>query len=415
VARPRVWITGMGSVSASGVGADLLWQAARAGRTAVGPVEFTRPSNNRVKIAAQARDFTPAVHPLAASLANMDRFAQMAMVATVEALMQAGLLTDPAQKPDRMGARTAVIIGTGLGGAVTMDDQHYRFYVEQKRADPMGIPRGMTNAAASLVSAHCGATGPVFAVSSACSSATQSIGIGALLIRAGIVDRAIVGGSEALITPSFFAAWEALRVLSPDACRPFSRKRNGMVLGEGAGVFILETAALARARGAPALAELAGYGTTADAFDIVRPDSIGAEAAMRAAIADAGLAAEDIDYVNAHGTGTVANDVTEAAALGRVFGARLPQVAISSTKPVHGHALGAAGALEMVVTVMALREQIAPPTIHCEEPDPACPIDMVANGPRPMRIRAAMTNSFAFGGINAVLIVTPAATLAGAG
>ena len=400
----------MGSVSAPGVGGDALWRAARDGKTAVGPVAFTRPSNNRVKIAAQARDFDPAAHPLATALAGMDRFAQVAMVAAVEALIQAKLLSDPAQKPDRLGPRAAVIIGTGLGGATTIDDQHYRFYVEQKRTDPMAIPRGMTNAAASLISAHCGATGPVFAVSSACSSATQSIGLGALLIRAGIVDRAIVGGSEALITPSFFAGWEALRVMSPDACRPFSRKRNGMVLGEGAGVFVLETADLARARGVPALAELAGYGTTGDAFDIVRPDSVGAEAAMRAALADAGLTPDDIDYVNAHGTGTVANDATEAAALGRVFGARLPQVAVSSTKPVHGHALGAAGALELLITIMALREQIAPPTIHCEDPDPACPIDTVADGPRPMRIRAAMTNSFAFGGINAVLIVAPAGT-----
>lgn len=399
----------MGSVSAPGIGVDALWDAAYLGRSAVGPVAFSRPTNNRVTIAAQVRDFDPASHIDPAVLPTADRFSQFALVAAAQALSQAGLFAAGVGRPGRLGPRTAVIIGTGLGGATTLDDQHHRFYATHKRVDPMSIPRGMSNAAASLVSAFCGATGPVFAVSSACSSASQAIGLGTMLVRSGAVDRAVVGGSEAMISPSFFHAWEALRVLTPDACRPFSRGRNGMVLGEGAAVFILERAEVAIARGAEGLAQIVGYGTTGDANDIVRPDSVGAEAAIRAALSDAELTPEDIDYVNAHGTGTVANDVTEAAALARVFGDRLTTLPVSSTKPIHGHALGAAGALELVIAVMAMRTGIVPPTINCDEPDPACAIDMVREGARHVPIRAAMSNSFAFGGINAVLIVAPAA------
>lgn len=397
----------MGCVAPPGIGVGALWDAARNGRTAVGPVAFARPTSTQVKIAAQLHDFVPALHLDSALAAAADRFSQFALIAADEAMSQAGLLRGAMDRTDPLGARTAVVIGTSMGGATTLDDQHHRLYAEGKRMAPLSIPRGMTNAAASLVSARFGATGPVFAVSSACASASQAIGLGTMLVRSGVVDRAIVGGSEAMITPSFFSAWEALRVLSPDACRPFSRRRNGMVLGEGAGVFVLETPEQATARGAAGLAEIAGYGSTGDASDIVRPNAIGAAAAMHAALLDAGLAPGDIDYVNAHGTGTVANDITEVAALTQVFGARLAQIPVSSTKPVHGHALGAAGALELVIAVMAMRAGIAPPTINCNEPDPACAIDMVPEGPRSVSMRAVMSNSFAFGGINAVLIVTP--------
>jgi nodulation protein E len=365
-------------------------------------VKLSREVGNRVKIAAQLQDFDAAAHLGAAMQPGADRFALYALVAAKQAMEQAGLADGgPA------GPRTAVIMGTSLGGATTLDDQHFRFYVTGKRPEPMAIPRTMCNAGASLISARYGATGPVFAVSSACSSASQAIGLGAWMVRAGMVDRAIVGGSEAMITASIFCAWEALRVLTPDVCRPFSRKRNGMVLGEGGGVFVLEAEDHARARGTIGLAEIAGYGTTSDAKDLVRPDAAGAAAAMQAALDDAGLAPSAIDYINAHGTGTVANDVTEAQALGLVFGDDLGRVAVSATKPIHGHALGAAGALELAITIMAMRDGVAPPTINCEDPDPACPIDMVPGHARKLKIRAAMTNSFAFGGINAVLLVTP--------
>jgi len=396
--RRRVLVTGLGAVSAAGLGAGPLWRAVRDGQTAVRPVKFQRESTNRVKIAAQVPDFDAGAHFDASTIASCDRFTLFAALAAKEAVAQAGL-------SDQLGPRTAVIIGTGLGGAMTIDDQHYRYYSLGQRPETLAIPRTMSNAAASHVSMKYGAMGPVFAVSSACSSATQSIGIGAMLVRSGVVDRALVGGAETMITPSIFAAWEMLRVMTPDKCRPFSKKRNGMVLGEGAAVLVLEAEGT---NTTPALAEIVGYGTTSDAKDLVRPDATGAAASMQAALDDARLGPDGIDYINAHGTGTVANDVTESEALRRVFGERLAGIPVSSSKPVHGHALGAAGALEMVVTIMALREGIVPPTLNCEEPDLSFGVDMVPEGKRAAVIRAAMSNSFAFGGINASLIVTPA-------
>jgi nodulation protein E len=277
--------------------------------------------------------------------------------------------------------------------------------VEQGRPPPLTVPRGICSSPPSNVSIRYGAMGPCFAVASACSSATQAIGIGAHLIRSGLVDRAIVGGTEDTITNCVMLAWEALRVLTPDVCRPFSKGRNGMILGAGAAAFILEAEEVARARGARPLVELAGYGTTADAKDQVRPDAAGAAACMRLALDDAGVADEEIDYVNAHGTGTTVNDISESEALGMIFGKRLAQLPVSSTKPIHGHGLGAAGALELVITIGAIRESVAPPTINWREPDEKCPVDAVPNEARPMQIRTALSNSFAFGGINAALVV----------
>jgi nodulation protein E len=253
-----------------------------------------------------------------------------------------------------------------------------------------------------------GANGPAFAVSSACSSANQAIGIGAGLVRSGMVDTAIVGGSEASIAATYIRAWELLRVLTPDFCRPFSVKRTGMTIGEGAGILVLENAETAKARGAEALAEIAGYGTSSDAKDLVRPDPEGAAAAMRDAIEDSGLPAGDIDYVNAHGTGTIMNDAVETVALRSIFGERLGKVAVSSTKPIHGHAIGASSALELIITIHAMREGIAPPTINWIGADPKCDLDAVPNEARKIPIRAAMSNSFAFGGINAAVVVAPA-------
>ena len=256
-----------------------------------------------------------------------------------------------------------------------------------------------------MVSMRFGTTGPAFAVGSACSSATQAIGIGAQMIRAGMIDRAIVGGTEDCITIGTMLAWEALRVLTPNFCRPFSKDRNGMVIGAGAGVFILEAEDIAAQRKAHVLAELAGYGTTSDAKDPVRPDVNGAAACMRDAIADAGVTPDEIDYINAHGTGTTVNDLTELEAIGLVFGKRGPHVPVSSTKPVHGHGLGVGGAFELIVTLGALRENIAPPTINWRVTDEKCPVDCIPNEARPMPINVAMSNSFAFGGINATLVV----------
>jgi nodulation protein E len=394
----RIVVTGMGAVSAAGVGAPALWQAARDGRSCVRETHFERPYRGRIRISAQVQDFDPVAYLTSRELPFCDPVAQYLLVAADEALAQAELVS---AKP--MGPRTATIIGTGVGGMHTLENGLYLTLVEQGRPDPLTIPRLIPSAGPSLLSIRYGSTGPCFAVASACSSATQAIGLGVQLIRSGLVDRAIVGGTEDCVTNSSMLAWEALRVLTPDACRPFSKGRNGMILGAGAAVFVLEEAELARARGAEALVEIAGYGTSADAKDPVRPDVEGAAACMRNALADADVEADEIDYVNAHGTGTTANDATESAALGLVFGDR--NLPVSSTKPVHGHALGAAGALELVVTIGAVRENVAPPTINWREADVKCPVDAVPNEARPMPIRTALTNSFAFGGINASLIV----------
>ncbi|MDQ0467256.1 beta-ketoacyl-[acyl-carrier-protein] synthase family protein [Labrys wisconsinensis] len=396
----RVLVTGCGAVTAAGLGLPALWHAARDGVSAVRPLDLARPLKSNVRIAARLEHFDPAAHIDAAVLPFCDRFTQFALVAAAEALAQAGL---PAG--ERLGPRTAVIVGTGIGGAETIEAGIHNAYVTGQRIDPWSVPRLMPNAAASQISARIGAQGPSFAVSSACASGAQAIGLGAHMVRAGLVERAVVGGAEACITASGMKSWEALRVLSPDLCRPFSRDRNGMTLGEGAGIFVLEDEETAARRGARPLAELLGYGTSSDAGDIVRPDPGGAAAAMAAALADAGLAAGAVDYVNAHGTGTIANDAAETAALREVFGERLAALPVSSTKPVHGHALGAAGAIELAVTLAALAAGIVPPTLNWTTPDPRCELDCVPGAARPHPIGIAMSNSFAFGGINASLVL----------
>jgi nodulation protein E len=346
------------------------------------------------------KDFKPEAHIERKALNSQDRFCQFAVVAADEALAQAALSAD-----EKLGARTGVIIGTAVGGIITIDESCYADYVLKERVHPLAIPRAMGSAAASHVGMRYGCTGPTFGVTSACASASQAIGLGAFMIRAGLVDRAIVGGSDAMISALSICAWESLHVLTPDCPRPFSIGRNGMVLGEGAAVFVLESAEVAQSRAAEPLAEVAGFGTSGDAGDLVRLDVEGPASAMRLALADAGLAPDAIDYVNAHGTGTFANDLNEAEALRRVFGHRLRELAVSSTKPIHGHTLGAAGAIELAITIMALREDIAPPTINWLGLDPKVDIDPVANVARATPIRAAMSNSFAFGGINGCLIV----------
>lgn len=396
----RVVITGAGAVSAAGIGVEPLWLAARTGRSAIGSLDLARPVRNNIKIGAQLRGFDPSAFIEPSIAPFCDRFAQFAIIAGDEAMQQARL-----PRGERQGPRTAVIVGTGIGGAETIEAGIHNAYVTKQRIDPWSVPRLMPNAAASQLSARYGAEGPSFAVSSACASGAQAIGLGAHFVRTGMVDRAIVGGAEACMTGSGMKSWEALRVLTPDLCRPFSKDRSGMVLGEGAAIFVVEALDDARARDIEPLAEILGYGTSSDATDIVRPDFRGAARAMVAALADAGIATGDVDYVNAHGTGTLANDMTETAALRQVFGDRLDHLPVSSTKPIHGHTLGAGGAIELVVTILALRDAIVPPTINWTTPDPKCDLDCVPNEARPSPLRVAMSNSFAFGGINAVLLV----------
>lgn len=391
----RVVVTGMGAVSAAGTGVAPLWEACRDGRSAVGLLDGPGFEQSRVRIAAQVLGLEiAALFPTA--LANtLDRFSALALLAADEALAQAGL-TGP------LGERCAVILGTGVGGAVSMDAGSQAFYLGDRRPDPMSVPKTMPSAATSQVSMRFGARGPSFAVSSACASSAQAIGLGLQMVRAGMVDRAIVGGSEAMLIPPVMRAWEMLRVLTLQASRPFSTGRDGMVLGEGAGVLVIEAAEMAT--GVP-IVELAGYGTSSDANDLLRPDPVGAARAIELALADAGMAADEIGYVNAHGTGTVLNDASETAALRAIFGYGLAALPVSSTKPVHGHTIGAAGAIELIVAISALLAQIVPPTINYLGPDPKCELDAVPNAARARAFSAALSNSFAFGGINASLVV----------
>ena len=398
--RTRVVVTGIGAVSAAGVGAEALWTAARHGRACINPPVFPYEYRGRIKIAAQVQGFDPTLYLDRNTLPFCDPVSQYLLVAADEAMAQAGYDRDT-----RLGHRAATIVGTGIGGMTTIEEGIYLALIKKGRPHPLMLPKLIPSACPANLSMRYGMQGPSFAVVSACSSSTQAIGIGMQLIRSGAVDVAVVGGTEDHITNNAMFAWEALRVMTPDFCRPFSKGRNGMVIGAGAAVVILESEDHAKARGATVLANLLGYGTTTDAKDMVAPDVGGASRAIAMALQDADVSTDDIDYINAHGTATIVNDSTESAALKAVFGERSAHVPISSTKPIHGHGLGAAGALEFVVCMGALRDQIAPPTINFLEPDEKCPVDAIPNVARPMPIKTIMSNSFAFGGINAVLVI----------
>ena len=395
----RVVITGMGCVSALGLTATASWQAMREGRSGIAPLIGLDAPDLRTPIAAQLKGFEPTAYFDEKRLVLLDPVSQFALIAAREAMAQSGL-----QVLGEAADRVAVIIGTGIGGATTQDQLARRLYGEgNPRVHPMAIVRVMPNAPASQISLEMGLRGPVFAVASACASANHALAQALVLLQTGGAEVALSGGAEACITVSTVKAWEAMRVLADDACRPFSKGRRGLVLGEGAAVFVLETLAHAQARGATILAELAGAGMTADAADIVMPDAGGAARAMRIALAQAGLAPQEVGYINAHGTGTVANDRTETRAIRAVFGDHARALAVSSTKSMHGHALGAGGALELVATIGALRDGILPPTINYLGADPECDLDVVPNVARAQRVQAALSNSFAFGGLNAVL------------
>ncbi len=402
---PSVVITGCGTVCALGNNAEQMLASLRQAQTGIAAVELHRDLDRlQVKIAAQVRGFDAASCLPEKRLPFLDPFAQYALAACMEAVRLAGL-----EEKDLRSHRTCVILGTGIGGAETQDNAFHAFYAERsKRLDPMTIPRLMPNAAASQISMELGATGPSFAVCSACSSSNHAVAIGLGMIRAGLADRVITGGSEACITPAGMRSWEILRVLSPVPCSPFSKGRTGMVLGEGAGIVVLEREDLATARGAKPYARLVGAGMSSDAGDLLRPDPVGAAAAITAALDDAGLPASSVDYINAHGTGTVMNDIVETQAVRSVLGDHADKIAMSSTKSLHGHALGGSAAIELVATLLAMRHGFVPPTVNWKGPDPKCDIDCVPNAARQARIGVALSNSFAFGGLNAVLCLTHA-------
>lgn len=395
----RVAITGLGAITAAGSDIVQSWDALCAARSGIGPLTRIPTERLNTPVVAQVKAFDPADHFPARQSGTMDLVSQYAVVAARAALADAGLSLDAATKD-----RVQTIIGVGVGGLNTLDDAFHAVYAEGRpRVHPFTIPRLMTNAPASQISMDLGLRGNAYAIASACASGTHAIGNAMRAIRLGETPVALCGGAEACVTVGTLLGWEALRVMSRDTCRPFSRNRSGMILGEGAAILVLEDWDHAVARGARIYAELAGFGANADAGELTSPDTTNTARAMRLAMDDAGLAPADVDYVNAHGTGTTMNDAGEAEALRHVFPDPSVRPLVSSSKSVFGHTLGAAGAIEAAVTALALYHQIVPPTANCTEPDDTLGFDFVPEGARKMPLDAALSNSFAFGGLNAVL------------
>lgn len=395
----RVVVTGMGVISALGPNAAAFWTALREGRSGIGPIESVDCSQLRFQNGAEVRGYNPDDYLDPKEAAFLDRFAQFSLIAAREAVADAGLEWTP-----QLRDNTAVVTGSCIGGQCTQDQGFVDLYVEKRqRVHPLTIPRTMANAGASRISLEYGLHGPVYTISTACSSSNHAIGQAFWLVRQGVSDLALTGGSEAPFSMGLLKAWEALRVVSPDTCRPFCRDRKGMILGEGAAILVLEPLEAALARGARIYAEVVGFGMSSDAHHITQPSVDGPARAMRMALADGNVPPEAVGYINAHGTGTPANDPTESRAIRQVFGPHAERLAVSSTKSMHGHALGAAGGLEAVATVLALHHNLLPPTANFTEPDPECDLDYIPNAARPAQVEYALSNSFAFGGLNAVV------------
>ena len=397
--RRRVVVTGMGVIAAPGVGIAEFWNNVSCGVSAIRPITLVPAGALRFPNAAEVPEYRALDHFEEKTEDSLDRFAQFALIAAREAVRNANLEFGAA-----LSERTAIVTGTATGGQSSEDEQFRELYANsQTRVHPLTIARTMSNAGASAIAREFQIVGPSYTVSTACSSANHAIGQAFEMVRSGAVDVAIAGGSEAPFSLGLLKAWEAMRIVSPDTCRPFSRDRRGLILGEGAGMLVLETLESAVARGAHAWGEVAGFGMSSDAHHLTQPLADGAARAMRAAVTGAGTVPESIDYINAHGTGTLANDATESSAIHSVFGVHTKKLFVSSTKSMHGHALGAAGALEAIATLCALRYGLIPPTANFTEADPACDLDAVPNTARIASIEWALSNSFAFGGLNAVL------------
>src|ERR1017187_900045 len=395
----RVAITGVGAICALGRNAAEFAESLRQGRPGIGPIESTDTSQMRFQNGAEVKGYTHQPYFDDRRADFIDRFAQFAVIAAREAVADSGVEWTP-----EMRENAAIITGSCVGGQSTEDIGFQEVYkLGHNRVHPLTIPKTMANAGASHISMEFGITGPGFTISTACSSSGHAIGQAFEMIRTGKTDLALTGGSEATFSFGILKAWEAMRVVSPDTCRPFSKDRRGMILGEGGAMPVLEPLEAAVARGARIHAEIVGFGMSSDACHITQPTSDGAVRAMRVALHDAGLRPEQIGYINAHGTGTAANDKSEAAAIRAVFGPHADSLPVSSTKSMHGHLLGAAGALECLATVLALRDGALPPPANFNEHDPECELDVIPNQAREVQVEWALSNSFAFGGLNAVL------------
>lgn len=393
----RVVVTGMGCVTPIGIRVDAfqrsLFQGSR-GFHAIDESDMQRLGFSQV---AKVTNFDPDPFLSPEQMLLSERSSQFALVAAREAIQQSGVL-DTADR-----TRVAIVFGCSAGGRTVEESALAKLYTQQARVHPLTVPRAMASAGTSLVSIEHRISGPAYTVSTACASATHAIGQAFHMVRSGSVSAAVTGGHDAPLTFGFLKAWDSLRVVSPTTCRPFARDRDGITLGEGAAVLVLEELEAARRRGAPLLGEIIGFGMSSDAQHMTQPKSEGPANAIRAAIADCGELFGPVRYVNAHGTGTVSNDAMEAEAIRMVFAEETYSIPVSSTKSMHGHAMGASGAMEAVATVIALRERLLPATSHLSPIDRLLPIDVIVGDPRPCDSGVAFSNSFAFGGLNAVL------------
>ncbi len=395
----RVVITGAGTINALGHNVPQTLEAMREGRCGIGPLDFRDVNRLAIKIGGQVRDFNADSKFNRQQMSLYDRFTQFTLLAAKEAIGQSGLTFT-----GDLAATSGVVLGTAGGGVSTWDDNYRAVYEEGKnRVHPFVVPKLMNNAAASHVSMEFNLKGPSFTVSTACASSNHAMAQAFAMVRSGMSTAMITGGSESMLCFGGVKAWEGLRVMSKDACRPFSANRNGMVQGEGAAIFVFEEYEHARARGAEIMAEVSGFAMTSDAADIVMPSKQGAGRAIAGALKDARINPEEVGYINAHGTGTAANDKTECAAVADVFGRYADDLMISSTKSMHGHLIGGTGAVELLAVIMALRDGVIAPTIGYEEPDPECALDVVPNTAREAQVDVALSNAFAFGGLNAVM------------
>jgi len=404
----RVVVTGVGLMSAVGIGTEETWQSLLAGRSGVAPITHFDPTGFATTIAAEVKGFDPSLYVEKKELKKMGLFIQFALAATQFAMEQAQLKITP-----ELVDRTGVYIGSRIGGFDVIEREHTALMKGgPRKISPFFIPAAIVNLASGFVSIRWGARGPNSATCTACSSSTHAVGDSFKLIQRCAADAMICGGAEAAITPMGVGGFAAMRALSTrnheptKASRPFDRERDGFVIGEGAGIVILEELGLALKRGARILAEVVGYGMSGDAFHITAPaqDADGAIRVMQSTLADSSVSPEQVQYINAHGTSTPYNDKLETLAIKKVFGEHASQLAISSTKSMTGHLLGGAGGLEAGITVLALRDQVMPPTINFEYPDPDCDLDYVPNRSREAAIEYALSNSFGFGGTNAALL-----------
>ena len=395
----RVVITGAGTINALGQDVPTTLKAMRDGVCGIGPLQFRDVDRLSIQIGGQVRGFKAEARYNRQQISLYDRFTQFTLAAAKEAIEHAGLSFS-----GELSAKTGVVLGTAGGGVSTWDDNYRSVYEDGKnRVHPFVVPKLMNNAAAAHVSMEHNLKGPSFTVSTACASSNHAMAQAFSMVRSGMAPVMVTGGSESMLCFGGVKAWEGLRVMSRDACRPFSANRNGMVQGEGAGIFVFEEYEHARARGADILCEVAGFAMSSDAADIVMPSKNGAGRAMSGALADARINRDEVGYINAHGTGTAANDKTECAAIADVFGPHADKLMISSTKSMHGHLIGGTGAVELLACIMALRDGVIAPTIGYEEPDPECALDVVPNEAREASVSVALSNAFAFGGMNAVL------------